>query len=112
MSDAFATFGERVLRIAPKYIDIFGRNVPGMSGRSAATAGAGNSASTVTLRLQHAVAELGRLYHDPDTAYEELAQLAKEIEGMFLVEQTLDTLTAEQAGQLIDELYNLIETKR
>lgn len=105
-------FVERVMGITPQYIDIFGRGLPGMAGGSAAVSGATNSASDITVQLQHEVVEFARSYTDPEATIADVKSRAERVEALLLAEQTIGTLNSRQTKRLIDEMYDLLDRKR
>lgn len=112
MSAQLKQFVEHILRITPQYIDIFGNGVPGMTGRSAATAAAANAGTDTTQQLHHAVLEFARAYNDPASDDGALAAQAADIEGLLMVAVTLGVLAAKDADQRADELHDLMAGRR
>lgn len=104
-------FMRRVLAVEPQYIDVFGNNVPGMVGRSAATSGAAQSGTDVVNRLRAEAVAFARLYAHARASTEELQTAAKKLEAELVVAITLGVLPEAEAQSLIDELYNLVENR-
>jgi len=112
MSDKLTNFHERIMKISPQYIDIFGTGLTGMTGGAAAIGGASNSGTDLTQALQIVTMKFVRSYHSKTTQTAELMKSAKKIEGLILSLQTLSALTAKEAGTLINELYDVIDERK
>lgn len=110
MADNLKEFVQGVLRITPQYIDIFGNGVPGMAGRSAATAAAANAGSDTVQKLHRSTLEFAKAYQG---AYQDKAALhahAADIEGYLMVAVTLGVVSDKDSGHLADQLHDLLET--
>ena len=112
MTDKLTDFTEKIMRISPSYIDVFGRGMPGMGGASEAIPGASNTGSSALSELQQSAIELTRLYRLPTTTADELQVVLKRVEAGLMTVQTLSGLTAKETDTLINELYDLIENRK
>ena len=104
-------FVDRIFSINSPSINIFGTNVPGMSGSSAAIQGGLSSAAEVMLRLRQQTINLARAYIDTTVQNSDINKLADVLEGSILNESVLSVLNKTEADSLIDQLHDLIESR-
>ena len=101
----------RVMAVEPQYIDVFGNNVPGMAGRSAATSGAANAGTDTVNQMRAKAVDFARAFVDPEVPLSEVEAAAQAIEGQLTVCITLGVLPEAEAEDLMNELQDLVQNR-
>jgi hypothetical protein len=106
--DALKHFIERIMRIDPARLNMFGSGYPSFQGSTGILGGSGSAAEVIG-KLRRAVAAFAQAYRQPEPQRSHLLKAAEYVEGQLQVLQTLSIITASDADGLLHELHQLID---
>jgi hypothetical protein len=93
---------ERILKVTPRYNDVFNNGIPGY--------GAVNIGADPAKNLQRAALQFAHAYHDSKTKPEALTGLASDLEGAIMVAETFEIIAEKNTTELVDMLHHLMQS--
>lgn len=94
-------FMERVLKVTPRYNDMFSNGLPG--------SGAANVGTDPAQNLQKNALLFAHAYREPGIDQQEVVRLAADVEGSLMAAATFEILNEANTIELIDMLHNLLD---
>jgi hypothetical protein len=96
-------FIDRVLKVTPRYNDMFSNGVPGN--------GAVNVGADPSQNLQRAALQFAHAVRDAKTKPAEVERLALDLEGTLMVAATFELITEENIAELVETLHNITQKR-